>query len=222
MNPLRGYEFAGPRANPRVSAGKMPAVCAATRKSPMQLVLNARRLVVERIRATLVIGPVGVLLLSIGCFPAHAADAGKSPTPVKIAVFDFELEDVGPAAAIEGASTSTAAIMDRVSGAARRGLAQSGRYSLVDVSKANAKPVTEKSLRDCDGCDAAIALQLGAEQSFVGVVRRVSMTDYYVQIQISDARTGKILNQQAANFAGGDDGWASGVAALIRHQVLVE
>jgi hypothetical protein len=47
------------------------------------------------------------------------------------------------------------------------------------------------------------------------------MTDYYVWIQISDARTGKVLNQQAANFAGGDDGWASGVASLIKHQVLV-
>jgi hypothetical protein len=47
------------------------------------------------------------------------------------------------------------------------------------------------------------------------------MTDYYVMIQISDCRTGKVINQQAANFAGGDDGWASGVASLIRHQVLV-
>jgi curli biogenesis system outer membrane secretion channel CsgG len=78
----------------------------------------------------------------------------------------------------------------------------------------------EKRLRDCDGCDAAIALQLGAAQSLVGVVRRVTMTDYYVQIQIRDARTGEILDQQAANFAG--DGWASGVSALIRHQVLAQ
>jgi hypothetical protein len=46
------------------------------------------------------------------------------------------------------------------------------------------------------------------------------MTDYYVLVQIRDARTGKILDQQAANFAG--DGWASGVAALIRHQVLAQ
>jgi hypothetical protein len=190
----------------------------------MQLVLNLRRLMVQRIRATGIIGPIGVLLLGIGCFPALAADAGKSPPPVRIAVFDFELEDISPAASIEGAnaSTSTGAIMDRVSSAARRVLAQSGRYSLVDVSKSNAKPVMEKSLRNCDGCDAAIALQLGAEQSLVGVVRRVTMTDYYVQIQITDARTGKILNQQAANFAGGDDGWASGVSALIRHQILAD
>jgi hypothetical protein len=174
----------------------------------------------KRNRALWGIGSVAVLLLSVGFIPASAADAGKSAAPIKLAVFNFELEDISPAASIEGASTSTAAAMDKVSSAARQVLAQSGRYSLVDVSKANAKPVQDKTLRDCDGCDAAIALQLGAEQSLVGVVRRVTMTDYYVQVQIRDARTGKILDQQAANFAG--DGWASGVAALIRHQVLAQ
>jgi hypothetical protein len=41
-----------------------------------------------------------------------------------------------------------------------------------------------------------------------------------VLIQIRDARTGKILDQQSANFAGGDDGWASGARMLIKHQIL--
>ena len=88
------------------------------------------------------------------------------------------------------------------------------------MSKVDAKPVTERSLRDCDGCETAIALQLGAEQSLVGVVRRVTQTDYYVLVRIRDARTGKMLDEQEANFAGGADGWASGVGMLIKHQVL--
>ena len=81
--------------------------------------------------------------------------------------------------------------------------------------------VTEKPLRNCNGCEAGIALQLGAEQSLIGVVTRVTQTDYYVQILIRDSRTGKVIDQQEANFAGGDDGWASGVRMLIKHQVLV-
>jgi len=171
-------------------------------------------------RRVAAIATIGIMLLTAGCLPALAADAGK-PAPVKIAVFDFELEDVSPAAALPGESAKAAAMMEQVSSEARRALAQSGRYRLVDVSTVDAKPVTQKSLRNCDGCEAAIALQLGAEQSLVGVVRRVSMTDYYVLIQISDCRTGKVLNQQVANFAGGADGWASGVRMLIKHQVLV-
>jgi hypothetical protein len=154
---------------------------------------------------------------------ALAADAPAAPkaAPIKIAVFDFELEDVSPAASQPGAGGNSAAIMQKVSNAARQLLAQSGRYTLVDVSKSDAKPVIEKTLRDCDGCEAGIAAQLGADQAMIGVIRRATMTDYYVFIEITDCRTGKVINQQAVNFAGADDGWASGVGMVIRHTVLV-
>jgi hypothetical protein len=146
-------------------------------------------------------------------------DAGNSP-PVKIAVFDFELEDVSAGASLPAETAADSSRLKVVTSEARRVLAQSGRYALVDVSKVTAEPVTEKSLRTCNGCDAGIALQLGAEQSFVGVLRRVSRTEYAVMLQISDSRTGKVLNQQEAAFLGGDEGWASGVASLLKHRVL--
>jgi hypothetical protein len=69
---------------------------------------------------------------------------------------------------------------------------------LADVSRIDAEPVKVKSLRNCNGCEAGIALQVGAEQALIGVVRRVTQTDYYVLVQISDAQTGKVLNQQAS------------------------
>jgi hypothetical protein len=175
----------------------------------------------KRTRGWSAIASMCLLSLSVACLPALAADAG-SPSPIRIAVFDFEVEDVSPAASQPGRTPADSARLQAVTNAARRVLAQSGHYSIVDVSKADAAPVRQKSLRDCDGCEAGIGLQLGAEQALVGVVRRVSMTDYYVMIQISDCRTGKVLTQQAANFAGGEEGWASGVATMIRHQVLVD
>jgi Protein of unknown function (DUF2380) len=162
------------------------------------------------------IGPIGVLTLGLGCIPAQAEDAVKS-APVKIAVFDFELDDASPAAALLGRNTSSAATMDTVSREARRELAESGRYRVIDASKVAA---AQKPLQKCDGCEAAVALQLGAEQSLLGVVTRVTQTDYYVRIQIRDARSGKLLDQQEANFAGGEEGWASGVRMLIKHQLL--
>jgi hypothetical protein len=142
------------------------------------------------------------------------------PAVVKLAVFDFELEDATPAAALLGQTASNEVAMEKVSVDARQMLARSGRYLLVDVGDANAQPVREKSLRNCEGCEAGIALKAGAEQALIGVVRRVTQTDYYVEVQITDARTGKVLNQQSANFAGGPDGWSSGVRMLLKHQVL--
>ncbi len=186
----------------------------------MHLVLNVTKLIrIKSTRTWSAVGSIGVLLLSFAFLPALAKDPDNARL-VKIAVFDFELEDVSPAASLLGKTTSSAASMEKVSSEARRVLAESGRYSLIDVSKVGAKAVTERWLRNCGGCEAGIALQLGAKQSLIGVVRRVTQTDYYVLIQIRDARTGKMLNQQDANFAGGDDGWASGVRMLIKHQVL--
>ena len=143
------------------------------------------------------------------------------PPVVNLVVFDFELEDATPAAALLGETTRSEAVMEKVSGEARRMFAESGRYNLIDVSSVDAKPVREKTLRNCEGCEAGIALEAGADQAIVGIIRRITQTDYYVVVQISDARTGKVLNQQSANFAGGPDGWASGVRMLLKHQVLV-
>jgi hypothetical protein len=186
----------------------------------MFIVRNVRKLIrIQGNRTLSAIGSIGVLWLSVAYFPALAADAEKSP-PVKIAVFDFELEDVSAAASLPGETDADSTRLKEVTSEARRVLAQSGRYSLIDVSKVDAKPVTEQSLRNCNGCDAGIALQLGAEQSFVGVLRRVSRIEYTVMVQISDSRTGKVLTHLEASFGGGDDGWASGVASLIRHRVL--
>jgi hypothetical protein len=165
------------------------------------------------------IGPAGVLVLGFAVSPVFPQDAIKS-SPIRIAVFDFELEDVSPAASLLGKTTSGTTTMDEVSKQARQELVHSGRYTIIDTRAVDAKTSTGRPLRDCEGCEAGIALQLGADQSLIGVVRRVTHTDYYVVIQIRDAQTGKLLDQQEANFAGSEEGWASGVRMLIKHQVL--
>lgn len=148
-------------------------------------------------------------------------DPTASAGPIDIAIFDFELEDATPASALLDKSTSSTASLDRATSAARRAFAQSGRYRVIDGSEAAAKPAQEKTLRNCEGCEAQIAQRLGAQQSLVGIIHRATQTDYYVQIQIRDACTGKLIDAQDANFAGSEDGWASGVRMLIRHQVLI-
>ncbi len=155
--------------------------------------------------------------------PRGAAVDPRPPRPkvTKLAVFDFELEDASPEAEYLHRTTGHEDTMALVSSAARRVLAESGRYDLVDVSHIDAEPVKLKSLRYCNGCEAALSRQAGAEQALIGVVKKVTETDYYVLIQIRDSQSGKILDQQDANFAGGPDGWPSGVRMLIKHQVLL-
>ena len=162
----------------------------------------------------------GSIILLATTLPLSSVLARDPSPPVKIAVFAFELEDLSPSAALSSNTANTAATMEKVSSAARQELAQSGRYDVIDGSNFAAKPVAEKSLRNCDGCEAGIAVELGAQRSLIGVVRKVTQTDYYVVVRIRDAQTGKIVDQQEANFAGDEQGWPSGVRMLIRHQVL--
>ncbi len=144
----------------------------------------------------------------------------RGDSPVEIAIFDFELEDRTPASALLNEGSSSASSLDRATQAARRELARSAHYRVLDGNQANAAAVLDKSLRNCEGCEARIASQLGAQQSLIGIIRRVTQTDYYVQIQVRDVCSGQLLDEEAANFAGGEEGWATGVRMLIRHQVL--
>ena len=51
---------------------------------------------------------------------------------------------------------------------ARGLIAQSGGYSVIDVSSVGEAPAKGDELRNGDGCDAGIAQKLGADQSLGG------------------------------------------------------
>jgi len=182
---------------------------------PAQRKPERRRL----LRSLAWIGSLVLLALGALALPAFATKADRT-IPTRIAVFAFELDDESPAASLLNQATSTAAAMEKVNSDARAELTQSGRYDVIDASKTDMSTVTNKSFKDCDGCEAGIALKLGAQQSLIGIVKRATQTDYYIVIQIRDARSGKVLDQQAANFAGGEEGWGTGARMLIRHQIL--
>jgi hypothetical protein len=147
--------------------------------------------------------------------------ANADPSPIKIAVFDFELDDSSGGAGIASNNAADLTQLDRATSEARRLIAESGRYSLVDVSSAEGDAVKRRSLRQCNSCEAAIALKLGADQSFVGVVTRISRVEYSVRFQICDARTGAlVLAQQSDLRMGADYSWNRGAAALINHSLL--
>jgi hypothetical protein len=146
---------------------------------------------------------------------------GDALAPVKLAVFDFELEDFSGGAGIIPESDQDREQLRLATETVRRLLVESGRYSLVDVSGADAPDVTAHSLHKCDGCDAAIARKLGADQSFVGIVSRITRTDYAVTFKLRDTRTGApIAVEQTDLRIGANYSWNRGAAWLIKNRLL--
>ncbi|MBR0820945.1 DUF3280 domain-containing protein [Bradyrhizobium liaoningense] len=143
-----------------------------------------------------------------------------TPAPVALAVFDFELED-NTAAPAAGLAAADASYLAEVTGSVREALGQSGRYRLVDVGSASGEAVKARSLRDCDGCEAAIAQKLGADQSLIGVVRRVSRTEYTLGFQVRDARTGAVLARGDSGLRmGADYSWKRGAVRLVSEKLV--
>lgn len=160
-----------------------------------------------------------VLLCAVALAPFSTA--ASTPVPVKLAIFDFEFEDMSAAASAGGIAPSDSQYLSDVTNSVRDLLEQSGRYALVDVGDADATEVMSRSLRKCDGCDAAIAQQLGAEQSFVGVVKRITRTEYTVRYQIRDADTGEVLSSADSGLRmGADYSWSRGAVRLIKDRLL--
>jgi hypothetical protein len=150
-----------------------------------------------------------------------ASTAATAPAPIQIAVFDFELEDMSAAGSPNSVPAVDAADLTDVTKGVRDLFARSGRYHLVEADTASADAARKHDLRDCDGCDAGIAKDLGADQSLVGVVRRISRTEYIVRFQIRDSRTGAVVSKGDSGLRmGANYSWSRGAARLVRDRVL--
>jgi hypothetical protein len=165
----------------------------------------------------IILAPVVVLA---GLAVAKAVESG-APRPVKLAVFPFELEDFSAAAAYVPPDDVDREQLRLSTEEVRRLIAESGRYQLVDVDAANDQSAKAGKLRNCEGCEAKIAVRLDADQSMIGIVTRISRTEYTVTYRIRDARSGAIVDAKQTDLRmGANVAWSRGVRWLIQRRLL--
>jgi hypothetical protein len=158
-----------------------------------------------------------LLLCAASSFPLPAG-AATAPQ-IKLAMFDFELEDFS-AAGSGAVSPSDAAQLASVTSEIRKLLEESGRYQFVDAGDAD-EAAKSHILRKCKGCEAAIASKAGADQSLLGVVTRISRTEYTVTLLVRDARSGAVVSYADSGLRmGADYSWNRGAARLVRDRLL--
>lgn len=151
---------------------------------------------------------------------AGAAETA-APSPVKIAVFPFELVDFSAAAPYVPADDIDREQLRLSTEEACRLIAASGRYQLVDVSTVNDQAAKAGKLRDCEGCEARIAAGLDADQSMIGIVTRITRTEYAVTYKIRDARSGTMVAVEQTDLRmGANVAWSRGARWLIENRLL--
>lgn len=126
---------------------------------------------------------------------AVAAVAADVPTVTKLAVVDFELEDGSAGASVAGDPALDKTYLAAATAEVRKVIEQSGRYRLVDASD--------------------------AEQSLIGVVKRITRTEYVVGIQLRDTKTGTLLSHYETDLQmGANYSWGRGAARLVKDNLL--
>ena len=167
---------------------------------------------------------IALILAPAMVLAVHAAAGAAetvAPSPVKMAVFPFELEDFSAAAAYVPPDDIDREQLRLSTEEARRLIAASGRYQLVDVSAVNEEAAKAGKLRDCDGCEARIAAGLDADQSMIGIVTRITRMEYAVTYKIRDARSGALVDVKQTDLRmGANVAWSRGARWLIENRLL--
>ena len=154
-------------------------------------------------------------------FTVATADDAIAPAPIKLALFPFELEDFSAAAAYHPPDDIDREQLRLSTEEARRLIAESGRYTLVEVGAASDEAAKAGKLHDCDGCEVKIAAGVHADQSMIGIVTRISRTDYAVTYKIRDAQSGALVDVEQTDLrAGANSAWSRGARWLIQRRLL--
>ena len=171
--------------------------------------------------SALVHGSLAASLAAVLALFAFEPSEAAEPDLVKIAVFDFELDDKSASGDLDGEDPIDAENLRLSTQEARRLLSESGRYSVLDADSAADEVSAAGGIRTCDGCEVPLAERLGADQAMVGVVTRVSRTEYTLQIVVRDARSGEVVSNAFSGLRmGANYAWPRGVKSLMNNRLL--
>lgn len=156
--------------------------------------------------------------LALCMLPAAPAMAAS---PIPVAVFDFELLDTSLEGEVGGPRADEQQRLLLISDTLRRQLEASGRYRVVALDAAAERIEAAGHLHGCNGCEAKIARDLGAEQAMTGTVQKVSNLILNINLYVRDAATGKRLRAVSVDIRGNtDESWSRGLSYLVRNRLL--
>lgn len=149
-----------------------------------------------------------------------ATSAPACADPPKLAVFDFELVDTSLQGEVYGARLDERDRLMRAGDQLRKELADSGKFTVVDVAPVNAA-AHGSNLQACGGCEVRFAEQLGADLAITGVVQKVSNLILNMNIYLRDVHTGQIVTAVSADLRGNtDESWSRAMSYLLRNRLL--
>lgn len=143
----------------------------------------------------------------------------------RIVVFDAELIDTSLEGEMLGSNPNETTRLVLITDQLRNGLQSSGAFEVLDTTPA-AQALTKlkdsvRYLHDCNDCELDIAKSLGAEQSVVMWVHKVSNLILNLNVVIRDVHTGRVVRAAFVDIRGNTDrSWQRGIDYMLKHRIL--
>ena len=161
-----------------------------------------------------------MVMRSLGLAIALFISSPVAAEPLRAAIFDFELLDTSLQGEIKGPQADEQRRLKDVTDQLRKGLAEAGKFVIVDISPVNAA-AHASNLQSCGGCDVDYARQLGADLAITGVVQKVSALILNMNIYLRDTQTGQLIAGMSADFRSNtDESWLRTMSYLLRNRLL--
>lgn len=140
--------------------------------------------------------------------------------PRSAAVFEFELTDTARENQLAPHNAEHLARLALVTGELRKRLAESGRFTILDIAPV-AADAQAANLQYCGGCDVSLARKLGADYAITGMVEKISDLILRMTIFIRDTRSGaNVMIAQASMRGDTDVTWVRSAGWLVRNRIL--
>ena len=159
-----------------------------------------------------------------GLVLAAALAASPAVAAPKAAIFPFDIRDVAQEGELIPKSNSEdERRMKLVADELKTLMQKDGTYEVVDLSPLAAEVEAKSPFSKCNGCEAPIAKQAGADLAVTGYVDKLSDALISLQLFARDAETGTLTKSMSAEIRGNtDELWLHGIRWLWRNRFNVE
>ncbi|MGQ0456582.1 MAG: DUF3280 domain-containing protein [Hyphomicrobium sp.] len=167
-------------------------------------------------------------MMLLKCLAGLAAVVASTATPAaavqKAAIFPFDIRDVSQEGEIvPKLNPEDLRRLKLVADELRALMEKSGNYAIVDLTPLAKEVEAASPYNRCDGCEAPIAKQAGAEIAVTGYVDKLSDALISLQLFARDAETGKLTKSMSAEIRGNtDELWLHGLRWLWRNRFNAE
>ena len=142
------------------------------------------------------------------------------PAPGRVAFFGLHFIDTSTEGEINGIRADETARTEMAAGLVADDITARG-FVLVPIGPVAEKLAKVSNPAKCNGCDVAMAKELGADYALTGEVQKVSNLILNVNLYLRDARTGEMVRGGSVDIRGNaDESWQRGFRYLLKNIIF--